>query len=370
MIGFEPNEDQKLMLGQVAQLAKSVLRERQREVERLRGVPEDIRASAHEMGLGMVAIPEECGGHGLGMTTAVLLEEEIAYGDPAAAFALGGPGSLGLALAEIAPKEAKKYLEGFTHDRFGAVAWGEKKPTTVKDGALHGEKHYVINADRADTFLVFAEGGAFVVKRGAKGLTVLPRATTLGLDAASFGGIRLEAVVPEARFDAPPDKVIRFFARQSLLFAARGVGLSRAAFEITRDYCEQRKAFGKPIGHFQAVAFTLADRLMDLEAARALVWKAANAWDQKGDGLLESAWAISWTHEAVMRAGDDAVQLHGGSGFMRDYPVEKMMRDAKQLMLCGMTASHADQLAAAVLLGTEPDPALVLPGAESQNAFV
>jgi alkylation response protein AidB-like acyl-CoA dehydrogenase len=86
--------------------------------------------------------------------------------------------------------------------------------------------------------------------------------------------------------------------------------------------------------------------------------------------LQKIAWAVSFTLEAAMRAGDDAVQLHGGSGFMRDYPVEKWMRDAKQLQLCAMTAEHADQLAALIALDRPIDPALVLPSAESQNVFL
>jgi acyl-CoA dehydrogenase len=174
--------------------------------------------------------------------------------------------------------------------------------------------------------------------------------------------------------------MVSFFATQALLVAARAVGLARAAFEATRSYCEERKAFGKPVGHFQAVAFTLADRAMEVDAARAMVWRAAWLWDEvaraaEGQGdvrtaLLHTAWAASYAQESAMRAGDDAVQLHGGSGFMRDYPVEKWMRDAKQLQLCGMTAEQADQLATAAALGTTIDPAIVLPGPESQNVFV
>jgi len=94
MISFEPSEEQKLMQGSVAQLA-SVLRARIRDFEKLRAIPADVRKTAHALGLGMIAIPEKLGGSGLGMTTAVLLEEELAFGDPAAGFALGGPGALG-----------------------------------------------------------------------------------------------------------------------------------------------------------------------------------------------------------------------------------------------------------------------------------
>ncbi len=408
MISFEPTEDQKLMVESVAQFAKNALRPRIRELEKLRGVPETIRKTAFELGLGLVALPEAVGGAGLGLTTSVLLEEEVAWGDPAAAFAFGGPGAFGLAVLELGTTaQAQAALAPFTseggHDRFGAVAWGEAKAhrerpgfvtTAKKTGdawTLDGAKAYVVNADRADHFVVFAQVdeaagwhgvGAFLVDKGAAGLTILAREETLGLDAVSFGGIALAGVtVPDrARLAGGADftaALVRFFARHAVVVAARGVGLSRAAFEVTRDYVDTRKAFGKPIGHFQAIAFTIADRAMDVDAGRGLVWRAAAAWDafDKGEGdeqecLLRSAQAIAFVHEAAMRCGDDGVQLHGGAGFMRDYPVEKFMRDAKQLGLCGMTAEHADQLAGAVAVGVAIDPGLVLPTPETQNAFV
>jgi acyl-CoA dehydrogenase len=403
MISFSPTEDQTMMQNAVAQLARTVLRPRLREIEVARAVPDDIRKMAHEMGLGLVALPSAVGGAGLGLTTAVLLEEEVAWGDPGAAFGFGGPGAAGLAVVELGTEEqAKGFLLPFTEasTRFGAVAWGEPKASpdrpglvaTAKEDAsgwlITGEKGYVLNADRAEAFVVFAQVdpakgfrgvGAFIVKKDNPGLSMGGRATTLGLDAASFGSVTLDAArVSNAdrlggSGDAFDAALVRFFAKNALVMAARGVGLSRAAFDVTRDYCDTRVAFGKPIGHFQAVAFTLADRAMDVEAARALVWRAAYLWDSGAPeraALLATAHAVSFTHEAAMRCGDDAVQLHGGAGFMRDYPVEKMMRDAKQLQLCGMTAEHADQLAALIELGRPVDPGLVLPSADSQNAFV
>lgn len=425
MISFEPSDDQKLMIESVAQFARTVLRPRIRETERQRALPESIRKTAHELGLAAVALPESASGAGLGLLSAVLLEEEIAWGDPAAAFALGGPGAFGLAVTELATaEEAAAILAPFTgdggHERFASVAWGEARPAAregfttkaTKDGdayRLTGAKSFVVNADRAEAFLVFAQVdeakgfrglGAFLVPRSAKGLGVTPRATTLGLDAASFGGVTLDDVVvpASARLGAALDEeafvaaTIRFFARHALLVAARAVGLSRAAFDATREYVDGRKAFGKPIGHFQAVAFAVADRAMDVDGARVLVWRAASSWDAfdrarwglpaEGDPaksappprekecLLQTAQAVAFAHEASMRCGDDGVQLHGGAGFMRDYVVEKLMRDAKQLALCTMTAEHADQLAAALRIGLPLDPALVLPTPESQNAFV
>jgi alkylation response protein AidB-like acyl-CoA dehydrogenase len=411
MISFEPTEDQKLMVESVAGFARNTLRPKIREFEKERGVSEAVRKTAHELGLGLVALPESIGGAGLGMTTAVLLEEEVSWGEPSAGFAFGGPGSFGFAVLELGTTEqAHAALASFSaeggHARFGAVAWGEPKAnkerpgfstTATKTGSgwkLDGTKAYVVNADRADHFVVFAQVdpaagwrglGAFLVDKGASGLSILARETTLGLDAVSFGGIALAGVVvPDTArllggsdFDAA---LVRFFARHAVVVAARGVGLARAAFEVTREYVDGRKAFGKPIGHFQSVAFTIADRAMDVDAGRGLVWRAAAAWDAYDAGdknardekecLLRSAHAIAFVHEAAMRCGDDGVQLHGGAGFMRDYPVEKLMRDAKQIGLCGMTAEHADQLAGAIALGAPVDPGLVLPTPETQNAFV
>lgn len=408
MISFEPTEDQKLMVESVAGFARTTLRPRIREFEKERGLSEAVRKTAHELGLGLVALPESIGGAGLGMTTAVMLEEEVSWGDPAAGFAFGGPGAFGFAVRELGTTEqARAALESFAaqggHARFGAVAWGETKAKKERAGfgttatrtgggwTIDGAKAYVVNADRAERFVVFAQVdaaagwsglGAFLVDKDAKGLKVLARETTLGLDAVSFGGVELSGVVvpDSARLLGGEDfsaALVRFFARHAVIVAARGVGLARAAFEVTREYVDGRKAFGKPIGHFQAVAFTVADRAMDVDAGRGLVWRAATAWDafDRGEGtesecLLRSAHAIAFVHEAAMRCGDDGVQLHGGAGFMRDYPVEKFMRDAKQIGLCGMTAEHADQLAGAVALGVPIDPGLVLPTPETQNAFV
>jgi alkylation response protein AidB-like acyl-CoA dehydrogenase len=411
MIAFEPSDDQKMVRDSVAQFAERTLRPRMREFEKARGLPDDVLKAAADMGLGMASFPEALGGSGLGNVTQVLIDEELAAGDPSVPFALGGPGAYGWAALILGgPERAKALLAPFTgegaHARVGAIAWGEKKAVADRPGlatraekgadgrwTLTGEKAYVLNADRAQSFIVFAqvdaskgwEGlGAFVVPADARGLKVLPRVTTLGLDAASFGGIALEGVTlgDDARLEHGGNtrRLVWLFAKQALLVAARGVGLARASFDVTRDYVEQRKAFGKPIGHFQAVAFTLADRAMDLEAARGMVWRAAWLWDEAAnahdgkvdtrEALLHTAWAVSFAHEAAMRAGDDAVQLHGGSGFMRDYPVEKFMRDAKQLQLCGLTAEQADQLAAGLAVGASVDPARVLPGPESQNVFI
>lgn len=405
MIDFEPTEDQRLMQESVAQLAKTALAPRVREHERLRGVQEDVRRLAHEMGLGLVALPEACGGQGLGLLTAVLLEEELGAADAAAAFGLPGPGSFGHAVVALGtPEQAQRWLAPFTaqgaHDRFGAVAWSEASPSRERAGfstvavaegdgyRITGEKAFVTNAGLADRFVVFAQVdpgagwggiGAFVVERGAPGLTVGTRHDTLGLDAAWFGALSLRDVVvgADARLgDAAGEAftlaALRFFARQALIVGARALGLARFAHQLALEHCEHRVAFGKPIAHFQAVAFTFADRLMEVESSRWLLWRAASAWDAgrpDREALLCTAQAGASALEAAMRMADDGVGLHGGSGFIRDLVAEKLMRDAKQLALCCPTAEQLDQLAAAIEIGAPLDPALVLPTPDAQAIF-
>jgi alkylation response protein AidB-like acyl-CoA dehydrogenase len=404
MISFQPSEEQQLIQQSVADFAKSTMLPRVRELEKNRGVPEDIRKGAHEMGLGLMSLPEACGGQGLGCVASALVDEELGAADAGASFGLPGPGAFGRAVLELGTEaQAAELLADFAgeggHGRFGGVAWSEPSPSKERAGfstvatkvdggyTLRGKKAFVMNAHTADRFLVFAQVepekgwagiGAFVVRKDNPGLEIGARHDTLGLDAADFGEIALEdAKVSEAdrllgEAGGFTQATLRFFAKQALVVAARAVGVARFAFEIAREHCDTRKAFGKPIGHFQAVAFALADRHMDVESSRWLVWKAAHAWDAKlpeKDALVATAQAAAHALEACMRTTDDCVGLHGGSGFIRDLIAEKLMRDSKQLALCCPTAEQLDQIAAALDLGVPLDPALVLPTPDTQAIF-
>lgn len=406
MIDFELSEDQRLVQQSVADFAKSTLAGRVREIEKARAVPEDLRRLAHEMALGLVDVPESAGGQGLGMLTSVLMEEELGAADAAAAFGLAGPGAFGAALVELgtaeqAQAELAAFAEADAFGRFGAVAWSEAAPNRARAGfttvatradtgwSITGKKAFVVNAHLADRFVVFAQVdadrgwdgiGAFVVHRDNPGLAAGARHDTLGLDAADFGEIELTGAVVAATARLEGDvgeggftrAALRFFAKRALVVAARAVGLARFAFDLALEHVENRKAFGKPIGHFQAVAFALSDRHMDVEAARWMLWKAAHAWDAKAKeehALLATARAAAFALEAAMRTADECVGLHGGSGFIRDLVAEKLMRDAKQLALCGPSAEQLDQLAAALELGAPLDPAVVLPTPDTQAIF-
>src|SRR5271165_651125 len=139
MIAFEPSDEQKMVRDAVAQFAKATLRPRVREFEKARRLPDDVLAAAHAMGLPLAAFPEAVGGAGLGVVTQVLIEEELAHGDPAAPFALGGPGAYGwAALLFGGPEVGKKLIAPFVgagaHARVGAVAWGEPKAPRERGG--------------------------------------------------------------------------------------------------------------------------------------------------------------------------------------------------------------------------------------------
>lgn len=401
MISFTPSEDQSLVLSTVAELAKTSLAPAVREHEAAGGVTDALRRSTHELGLHLAAVPESHGGQGLGLVTACLINEELAVGDAAGTFDLVGFGPFAQAVLELAPAARAMELLGalgtdaaadgafcFSELSVNAERAGMKTTATRADGGyrIDGEKCFVLGAARAKWLVVIAQLdpaagwgglGAFLVSTSATGVTVGARHATLGLGAAHFATVRFQNVQvaegdrwqPEGDFTRA---LLRVFAKYGLLVAARQTGLARSAFDIAREYADVRKAFGKPIGHFQAVAFTLADRLMDAESANALVVRAAWAWDagkDEAEALTYTAQAIAHADEAAMRAADDCVQLHGGAGFIRDLVAEMLMRDAKQMALVGLTAEQADQIASAIELGTPLDPALVLPTPDTQAVF-
>jgi len=400
MVSFEPTEDQALIVSTVGSYASKVLRPGLRAFESARGLPEEVVKALFEMGVTTLEIPEDAGGPGLPLATAVLVEEELAAGDAAVPYAMGGPGAFGAVVLELGTAEQqKRWLAPFCAadgwKKRGAFAWSEARPaatagfvTTAVEVAegykLTGKKSFVIDGGIADLTVVVAQLdpaagwnglAAFVIPAGTKGLRAGARVGTVGLDAAAVSEVVLEdCLVPRdhrlgdgTRPIGPA--LVRAFARIALHGAARAVGLSRAAFEMTREYCETRTAFGKPIGHFQAVAFTLADRLMDADAARWLVWRAATRWDAGKDARREAAAAAAMAFEVAMRAADDAVQLHGGAGFIRDLPVEKMMRDAKTMALAAPPVAVLDAMAADLELGVAEDLAALLPTPEIQPIF-
>jgi alkylation response protein AidB-like acyl-CoA dehydrogenase len=378
MISFGLEEDQQIIQETVRKFAAEELRPKMRELEKS-GVPDALRRRFEETGLGLEDVD---------LATAVLVHEELAYGDPGAAVALSAPYEAAHAIALLADDSQKGRLAHAP----AAVCWSERKAplegfSTVArrvggGWALTGRKAFVVGGGQVDRHLVFAqlEGqepsngwdgiGAFVVDKGAAGLKAGEKHALLGLEAVGAYEVHLEGCVVEDvnRLIGGGElhaQVERLFARSMLVNAARQVGLARAAYDFALQYTQERKAFGKPVAHFQSIAFTLADMAMDVEAARWMVWRAATQLD-KGKWPATVA-AAAHANEAAWRVADNGVQLLGGAGYVKDYPVEKWLRDTKALALFAPPSEVADLALAGVELG-EP-VATGLPSSAIQPFF-
>ncbi len=359
MIAFGLEEDQQIIQETVRKFAAEALRPKMREFEKS-GVPAELRRRFDENGLGLDDVA---------LSTAVLVHEELAYGDPGAAVALSAPYDGNRALVALADDAQKARFAG----KATAVCYSERKApldgfaTVAKrvDGgwSLTGKKAFVVGGGDAELHLVFAqlegaEGwtgiGAFVVERGTAGLRAGDPHALLGLAAVTAREIVLEScVVPDGNRllggGELGKRVEQSFARTMVINAARQVGLARAAYEFALEYTQERKAFGKPVAHFQSIAFTLAEMAMEVDAARWMVWRAATELD-KGSWSAAVA-ALAHANEAAWRVADNGVQLLGGAGYVKDYPVEKWMRDTKALALFAPPTEIANLMLSGVELG-------------------
>lgn len=404
MIAFALDEEQQLLQQLARKFAAEQLRPSARAWERAGEVPAAARRAFHELALGLLDVPEAMGGGGQPVLSACVAHEELAAGDPSASVALWSPHLAGAAVAELADDAQGLSLlaplaAADGAERLGALAWSEAggplegfatRATPVENGyRLDGEKRFVVNAGRAALTVVFAQLdgpdertgwdgiAAFAVEGQPPGLTAGERATLLGLDMVEVASLRLDGVVVPAShrlggrgdFAAALD---RLFCRQLLVGAARQVGLARAASEYALAYTQDRHAFGKPVAHFQSIAFTLAELFMEVDAARCLLWRAAAAFDAlaRGSGDLSSvrrlcAQASAQAGEVAFRAANDGVQLLGGAGFIRDFPSEKWLREARALSLLAPTAELSQAVGAADLLG-DASPHVLRPPASLQ----
>jgi acyl-CoA dehydrogenase len=376
MISFGLDEDQKLVQDTVRKFAAESIRPRMRELEKSGDVPAELRQRFHELGLALVDAPESLGGQGASLVTAAIVHEELAWGDPGAAVALWAPHLAVPAILALgdAAQQARligRFAASDGGERLGAVAWAERNAplegfhTTARragsDWVLNGAKAFVVNGGRAELHVVFAqlEGttgwdgvAAFVVEAGNPGLKAGARHVLLGLETVHAAELVLsECRVPDAnRLQSGEFRrgVALLFARGALMNAARQVGLARASYELALTYTQERKAFGKPVAHFQAVAFTLAEMAMEVDAARWMVWRAARALDEgQLDARVPSA--LVQANDAAWRVADHGVQLLGGAGYVQDYPAEKWLRDTKALALF----SIPDQIAQLAIAGDE-----------------
>lgn len=351
MIFDELPEDVALMQRMVRDFAAEKIAPLAREMDNDARFPDALQAQLAELGLFGVVIDAAYGGAGGGALMMSAVIEEISRQDGATALILAA-NALCTTHISIAGNDSQKqaYLPNLAN---GLGAWcltepnggsdaGGMRTTAVMDGdewILRGEKQFITNAKSASTLVVIAKTNygptAFVVvKEGVSGLTVGSHEDKMGMRASETCSVSFDnvAVPHDCLLGKPGDgfrDAMRVLDRGRVTIGALSVGLARGAYEESLRYAHERRTFGTEIFNHQAVQFMLADMSVGIEAARLLVRKAATTIDEGRRATLLSAQAKLFASELAVRATTDAVQIHGGYGYLKDYPVERMFRDAK-----------------------------------------
>ncbi len=361
MVDFTLTDEQKDMREMAHDFAEKEIRPVAWDYDKDGTWPQDIIDKAWELGLMNTHLPEEYGGPGLDYLTGCVIEEEIGWGCSGigtslscnglatAPIILGGSEEIKKKYLGMLTEEAKLASFCLTEPDAGSDVSG-MRTTAVKKGnqwVINGTKCFITNGGYADYYTVYAktdkEAGhrgisAFVVDRNLDGVTVDKKEDKLGQRASNTATISFNDVaIPEENLLAEENKGFKLammtLDRTRPGVAAMAVGIARAAFEFARDYSKERVQFGVPIAMHQAIQFMIADMATEIEASRLLTWQGASLLDQGKRNTLASSHAKRFAADTAMKVTTDAVQVYGGYGFIKEYPVEKLMRDAKIMQL-------------------------------------
>jgi acyl-CoA dehydrogenase len=358
-LSFQLTEEQRALRELTHEFAEKEIRPRAADYDEHQTHPADVVAKAHELGLMNIHIPAEFGGPELGLLEGALIGEELCWGCSGMGSAIAAAG-LGVGPVILAGTDAQKrrWLPPLARepilcsfaltepDAGSDVA--RLKTTAVRKGGdyvLNGSKTFITNAGHADWAVVFAKTepeqgnrgiSAFIVPMQTPGVTIEQHLDKMGQRATDTSAFSLtDAVVPaENRLGEEGDgfKIAMQTLDSTRPGTASGaVGVARAAYEHAKEYALQRCTFDQPIAMHQGVNFLIADMATKIEASRLLTWQAAwmldNGWGRKA--TLYSSMAKRFAADTAMEVTTDAVQIFGGYGYMKEYPVEKLMRDAK-----------------------------------------
>jgi butyryl-CoA dehydrogenase len=347
---------------QILEMTRSFARERlvpgAAERDREHRFPREELKEMGELGLLGMLVPEAYGGSDTGALAYAIAVEEIAAGDGACSTIMSVHSSVGcVPILKFGTEEQRQrflpklasgeWIGGFalTEPQAGSDA-SNLKTRARRDGdhyVIDGAKQFITSGKNGHVIIVFAvtdpsagKNGitAFIVPTDTPGYQVLRVEEKLGLNASdtcqiAFNGMRIPA---ENRLGEEGEGYRIALANLEggrIGIAAQSVGMAQAAFEAARDYARDRKAFGKAISEHQAVAFRLADMATQIEAARQLVWHAASLREADIPCISQASMAKLFASEIAERVCSDAIQIHGGYGYMRDYPVERIYRDAR-----------------------------------------
>ena len=351
------SEDEKLFQSTVRKFAREEIRPYVREMDEAGVFRKEILRQLFAMGLMAIEIPEEYGGQGGTFFQAILAVEELSAVDPSAGVIVDVQNTIcnnavlrwadAAQKARYLPRLAENTVASYALSEAGAGSDAFALATRAEDQGghflLNGRKLWITNAAEAGLFLLFANANpaagykgitAFLVERDFPGFQVGKKEDKLGLRASSTCELILDNCrVPRENVMGEVGRgykiAIESLNEGRIAIGAQMICLARAALEYATAYAKQRKQFGKAIAEFQGVQFDLAKMATEIEAARLLVYNAARLRDAGMPFLAEAAMAKYYSSEVAERAASKAIEIHGGVGVTRDYPVEKLYRDAK-----------------------------------------
>jgi acyl-CoA dehydrogenase len=356
-VSFAPTNEQKALRELAHEFAEKEIRPKAAEYDEHGTHPADVIAKAHEVGLMNPHVPEELGGAGLGSLDGAILGEELCWGCSGIGTAIVA-NILGALPTLIAGTEEQQrewlppLLEepilcsfALTEPNAGSDVSGIQTTATRHgdDYVINGSKMFITNAGHASWVVVFASTdkdaghrglSAFIVPTDLDGVVVEKHLDKMGQRATDTSALAFQDVkVPASNRLGEEGQGFKI-AMQTLDHtrpgtAAGAVGVARAAFEHAVEYSKERVQFGQPVAMNQGVNFLVADMAAEIEAARLLVWQAAWLLDQGERATLQSSYAKRFAADTAMKVTTDAVQIFGGYGYIKEYPVEKLMRDAK-----------------------------------------
>lgn len=355
-VSFQLNEEQKMIRQLARDFSRNEIAPAAEHFDRTHEYPWPIIRKAQELGLTSMNVPEEYGGLGLGLFEEILVQEELAWGCSGVSTAIG-VNALAVLPIIIAGNEEQKetYLGRLVNGDLAAYCATEPeagsdlagiKTTAQRQGdhyVLNGSKTFISGATVADFYTVFAytdpsvrhKGmSCFIVDREWEGVSVGKPFNKMGQHASDTAEVVFDNVkVPASHLLGEEGMgfmiAMQVFDRSRPGTAAGAVGVAQRALDESIRYARERVTFGKPLWQHQAVGHLIASMATRVEAARLLVWQSAWEFDHKGRNTMSTAHAKAFAADSAMQVTTDAVQVFGGYGYMAEYPVEKLMRDAK-----------------------------------------
>lgn len=373
------SEDEEIFRASVREFAEGELRPRVEEMDERGQLDPALIKQCFDLGLMGIETPEEYGGAGASFFTAIIAVEELSRVDASAGVFVDVQNTLvnNALLRWANGEQKKKYLPPLASERVGAYALSEagsgSDAFAMRTRAVERHDHYVINGrklwitngNEAEIFIVFAnanpEAGyrgitAFIVEKTFEGFSVGKKENKLGIRASST----TELILEDCR--VPKENVLGEVGRGYKVsietlnegrigIGAQMIGIARGALEAALRYTSERQQFGKSINEFQGVQFQLADMATELEAARLMVYNAARLKDTGRPFVKEAAMAKLYSSRVAERVSSKAIELYGGYGFVKDYPVEKFWRDSKIGAIYEGTSNMQLQTIAKLIIG-------------------